>query len=198
MKQLGALVLVLVVMSGCAASSVTPVRTEGVPAQLTARGAWSGAVRVAKVRVWADDEYRAQNAQWERGFDQQLAYANRVLMLLGVRLEAEYWPWEHRAPGATLVDDLDALARRDGGDDAAWVVGLTAPLDQASPVFGQLGLAEVGGWHVVLRGYADAEERKAVEGAPGGEALHAAQRLHKTTALLLHQLAHSLGAVHEL
>jgi len=197
MKRVSA--LVLVVMSGCAASSATPVRTAGVPAQLTAHAAWSGEVRVAKLRVWADDEYRAQNAQWERGFAQQLAYANRVLASLGVRLEAEYRAWDHRAPATTLVADLDALARIDAGDDVVWVVGLTASLNEASPVFGQMGLAEVGGWHVIMRGYADVAERKAFEGAPAGDvdSLLAVRRLHKTTALLLHQLAHSLGAVHE-
>src|SRR6185436_16610657 len=101
MKRVSA--LVLVVMSGCAASSATPARTAGVPAQLTAHAGWSGEVRVAKLRVWADDEYRAQNAQWERGFAQPLAYANRVLASLGVRLEAEYRAWDHRAPATTLV-----------------------------------------------------------------------------------------------
>jgi hypothetical protein len=195
--------LLLVLMCSCAVSSVTPLRAPGVPAQLTARGTWSGAARVARVRVWADDDHRAQNAQWQRSFDEQLAYANRVLGALGIRLEAEYREWAHRAQGGTLIDDLDALAQIDAADDAAWVIGLTGSVNRATVAFGQMGLAEVGGWHVVLRGHADAEERKQLEQPAGegsgaaSESLLAVRRLHKSTALLLHQLAHSLGAVHE-
>jgi hypothetical protein len=61
------------------------------PVHLTALGRWSSEVRVAKLRVWADNQYRAQNVRWERTFDEQLDYANQVLIpMLGVRIEAEY------------------------------------------------------------------------------------------------------------
>src|ERR1041384_4652853 len=95
-------------LSGCLISPVIPigsgkssneVQRENLaklfPAQLTATGAWKGEVRVAKIRVWADDEYRAQNVRWQHGFDDLLDYANQVLApMLGVRLEPEYRQWE--------------------------------------------------------------------------------------------------------
>src|SRR5262245_28800644 len=125
MKQV--LVVVGVALSGCLISPVIPigsgkssndVQQEGLsklfPAQLSARGKWKGEVRVAKVRVWADDEYRAQNVRWQHGFDEQLDYANQVFTpMLGVRLEPEYRTWERHAPGATLADSLQELVRID-------------------------------------------------------------------------------------
>jgi len=174
------------------------------PAQLTAINQWKGEVRVAKLRVWADDEYRAQNVRWEHGFEEQLDYANQVLIpMLGLRLEAEYKTWQHHAPGSSLSDHLDALTRSDPSDDAAFVVGLTSSLGLVSATFDQIGIATVGGRYLVVRGHADLEERKDFERAfPKLEAeerasVLEARRRHKTTTVLLHELAHSLGALHE-
>src|ERR1043165_1332579 len=203
--------------AGCLISPVIPigggkssrdVQHEGieklVPAQLTARGKWKGEIRVAKVRVWADDDYRAQNMRWQHGFDEQLDYANQVFTpMLGVRLEAEYKNWERHAPGATLEEALEELTRFDTDEDAVWIVGLTSSLTLVSGSFDQLGLASLEDRHVVLRGHADIEERKAFERAfpdikrENREQLLEARRRHKTTCVLIHELAHSLGALHE-
>jgi len=174
------------------------------PAQLTALGHWTGEPRVAKLRVWADDEYRAQNVRWEHGFDEQLDYANQVLIpMLGLRLEAEYMPWRHHEPTSTLDEHMQELARMDPGDDAAFVVGLTSSLSLVSATFDQIGVAMLGGRHLVVRGHADLEERQAFErafpsiGRDEQEAVLEARRRHKTVTVLLHELAHSLGALHE-
>jgi hypothetical protein len=216
MKAAGAL-LVLTITSGCFA---TPVMTFGggksseqvqheelsnlFPAQLAATERWTGAPRVARLRVWADDAYRAQNLRWQHGFDEQLAYANAVLApMLGIRLEAEYHAWEHHAPGTALADHLDQLARMDPGDDVVCIVGLTSSLSLVASSFEQIGVAAHGERYVVMRGHADLEERKAFAGAfpdidpEQRELVLEARRKHKTTALLLHELAHSLGALHE-
>ena len=215
MKQV--LVVVGVVLSGCLISPVIPigsgkssseVQHEGLgklfPAQLSARGKWKGQVRLAKVRVWADDEYRAQNVRWQHGFDEQLDYANQVFTpMLGVRLEAEYKAWERHAPGATLEDALAELTTLDTDEDAVWIVGLTSSLTLASGSFDLLGLANLEDRHVVLRGHADLQERKAFERAfpdinrEQRESVLEARRRHKTTCVLIHELAHSLGALHE-
>lgn len=208
----------VVIMSGCLISPIIPIggggksRTELqheslgklFPAQLVALGKWTSEVRVARLRVWADDEYRAQNLRWQRGFDEELDYANHVLFpMLGVRLEAEYRSWERHAPGSTLADHLETLATIDPGDDVVWVVGLTSSLSLASATFEQLGVATLGGRHLVVRGHADLEERKAFERAfpdldpEERESVLEARRRHKTTAVLIHELAHSLGALHE-
>lgn len=175
-----------------------------LPAQLTATRRWTGEVRVAKLRVWADAEHRAQNVRWQHGFDEQLDHVNQVLIpMLGVRLEAEYRSWEHHAPSTTLAEHLEALAGQDPGEDVVWVVGLTSSLSLVSPTFDQLGVARVGGRHLVVRGHADLAERKGLERAfpdlssEEREQVLEARRRHKTAALLLHELAHSLGALHE-
>jgi hypothetical protein len=87
------MVVVMVVFgAGCIISPIIPIGGNGkssrerqhdtlstlLPAQLTAQARWTGEVRVAKLRVWADDEYRAQNLRWEHGFDEELDDANQV------------------------------------------------------------------------------------------------------------------------
>jgi len=175
-----------------------------LPAQLTATTRWPGEVRTATIRVWADEQYRAQNLRWEHGFDEQLAYVNAVLApMLGVRLKADYRAWQHHAPNSALDEHLAALRRQDPGDDVAFVIGLTSSLTLVSATFHLLGLAEVGDRHLVLRGHADLEERKQFERAfPSLDAeerdeVLEARRRHKTATVLLHEIAHSLGALHE-
>jgi hypothetical protein len=172
-----------------------------LPAQLTANTRWSGTVRTAKIRVWADEQYRAQNLRWEHGFDEQLAYVNAVLTpMVGLRLVADYRTWEHRAPDASLEDHLAVLRAQDAGDDVSFVVGLTSSL---SATFHLLGLAELGDRHLVLRGHADLEERKVFERAfPSLDAeerdeVLEARRRHKTATVLVHELAHAMGALHD-
>ena len=177
---------------------------EFMPAVLSTDGAWHGAIATAKIRVYADDEYRAQNLKWEQTFGEQLEYANAVLgSQFGVKLVAEYRPWNHHAPGNGLPEDLDELRALDPGDDVLTVIGLTSSLSLVSATFDLLGLAEMPGRHAMLRGYADLEERKAFARAfpdlsadERDNALEARRR-HKTAAVLLHELAHDLGAPHE-
>jgi tetratricopeptide (TPR) repeat protein len=179
-------------------------RDELVPAALVPQGTWTGSVRVAKVRVWADDDYRAQNVGWQRVFGEQLDDANQLLIpMLGLQLTAEYRSWSHHAPGATLADTLAALDQQDPGDDVFTVIGLTSSLGLAMATFEQLGYASIGGNHLVLRGYADEAERAAFDrmfpklSAEERDALHAARRQHELTTLLLHELGHNLGLPHE-
>lgn len=219
-KAAGAAMVAMVAMTLCAClispvipigggKSATQSQREGLaklyPAQLSTQKKWTGAVRVARLRVWADEEYRAQNVRWQHGFDEQLDYANHVLTpLLGVRLEAEYRSWERHAPGASLGEHLAALAEQDDDDDVVWIVGLTTALSLVAESFDQLGIANVGTRHLVLRGHADLHERRAFErafrdiDAEQREGVLEARRRHKTAAVLIHELAHSLFALHEL
>jgi len=174
------------------------------PPTLVADGEWKGEVKSAKIRVWADDDFRAQNIRWEQAFKAELDYANEVLAAqFGVRLEAEFHAWDRHAPEASLADDLAALEQQDRGDGALSVVGLTSSLSLVSATFEQLGLASLPGRHLMLRGYADVEERKLFErlfhdlGLDERASLYTARRRHKTAALLLHELGHNLGAQHQ-
>jgi len=177
---------------------------EFMPAVLSTETTWHGPIATAKLRVYADDEYRAQNLKWEQTFGEELEYVNAVLAAqFGVKLVAEYRVWNHHAPGNGLPEDLEDLRALDPGDDVLSVVGLTSSLGLVSATFDLLGYAEVPGRHVMLRGYADLEERKAFARAfpdlsadERDNALEARRR-HKTAAVLLHELAHNLGAPHE-
>jgi biopolymer transport protein ExbD len=208
--------LVVVVASGC----MSPVMHFGggksadeaqhdqaarlMPPLLTAPGEWPGKPTLAKVRVWADDDYRAQNLHWQRTFADELAYANAVLEpMLGLHLDAEYHAWDRHAQDANLEQDLAALAARDPGEGVLAVIGLTSSLSVVTTTVEHLGYASLPGHHVVLRGYHDLEERKAFARglreltAEERESVLVARRAHKTAALLLHELGHNLGAAHE-
>ena len=174
------------------------------PARLVIEGKWAGEVATRKIRVWADNQYRAQNVRWQQSFEEPLEFANLVLTpLFGLRLVAEYHAWEHHVAGTTLADDIQALAERDPGGDIFAVVGLTSSLPLVSATFEDLGYASIGGRHVVVRGYADLEERKLYADAfpdlraDERELALDALRRHKTALVLLHEIAHNLGANHE-
>jgi hypothetical protein len=83
------------------------------------------------------------------------------------------------------------------------VVGLTSAMPLVSATFDDLGYASVGGRHLVVRGYADLEERKLYEEAfrdlraEERELALEERRHHKTAVVLLHELAHTFGADHD-
>lgn len=174
------------------------------PARLATGEKWSGEVTTRKVRVWADNQYRAQNRQWQQTFEEPLGLANLVITpLFGLALTAEYTAWERDVPGATLGDALAALQEQDPGEHVFAVIGLTSSLPLVSATFDQLGLATVGGRHMVMRGYADLEERKMYANAfpdlraDERELALVHLRHHKTAVILLHELGHILGVAHE-
>lgn len=209
-------VVVLVALCGC---FVSPVMHFGggksakeaqhdeakqlTPPALTVDNEWTGPIATAKVRVYADDDYRAQNVHWQQGFDDELAYTNEVLAAaFGVKLVAEYREWPRHAPGETLEEALAELQQLDRGDDVLTVIGLTSSLSLVSATFENIGMGALPGRHVVVRGYADVYERQAFDRVftklepEEREAMYVARRRHKTAALLLHELGHNFGAGH--
>ncbi len=177
---------------------------KATPPVLITNEHWAGDVSSEKIRVYADDDYRAQNVGWQHTFEDELAYANEVLApMLGIKLVAEYREWPRHAPDATIEDDLHELSKLDPGNDVFAVVGLTSALALVSATFELLGIAQMPGRHLMLRGYADGGERAAFDRYftdidPGErEALYKARRRHKLAAVLLHELGHNLGMPHE-
>jgi len=177
---------------------------EFTPGQLDEQDQCAGSVRELRVRVWADDEFRGQNTHWQEAFEDQLRPANKVLAAkLCIALAPEFQTWDRHAPGATLAEDLDALAAIDPGDGVFAVIGLTSSLSLVAATFEELGIAHINGNHMILRGYADLAERKQFEKAfpdlraDEREASLFSLRRHKTSLLLLHELGHNLGMDHE-
>lgn len=82
------------------------------PGAISTEGDEARDAPTAKVRVYADDAYRAQNLHWREVFDDELEAANAVLApVFGVKLVAHYREWEHHAPANQLSEDLAALGR---------------------------------------------------------------------------------------
>ncbi|NVB77932.1 MAG: matrixin family metalloprotease [Kofleriaceae bacterium] len=175
-----------------------------MPAPLSTEATWKGPIKDASIRVYADDQYRTQNMNWRHTFDETLEYVNAVLRgEFGIRLVADYREWNRHEPGATLDDDLAQLEALDNGDDVLAVIGLTSSLSLVSATFDQLGYARLPGRHLMMRGYADIDERAAFGRAfpdlsttERDNALHA-RRMHKNATILLHELGHNLGVSHE-
>ncbi|MBZ0238012.1 MAG: hypothetical protein K8M05_37210 [Deltaproteobacteria bacterium] len=175
------------------------------PAPLESAKPWKGEPRELKVRVYVDEDFRAQTLRWKQQIEEQFDDANQFLVpALGIRLEiVSYTPWPHRSASLSMEALGRALEAHDAGDDVAWVVGYVSSLSIASTSFEQLGIAHLLGKHVVVRGYAENGEKQLLAEAfpkvPGDERAraHEARRRHKQTVILIHEIAHTLGAIHE-
>ena len=214
--RFGATLLATVVVAGC----ISPVMKFGKgktprqaqhdtmselgPARLQTDASDSGKLETRRIRVWADDAYRTQNVRWQQSFEGPLELTNLVLTsVFGIKLVAEYRAWDRHVPGSRLGDDLAALMERDPGRDVFAVVGLTSSLPLVSATFDELGVANLGGLHLVVRGYADLEERKLYADAfrdllpEEREPFLQSRREHKTAVVLLHELGHVFGFAHD-
>lgn len=161
-------------------------------------------VKTAKVRVYADDEHRAQTINWERKFSVMLRRANQVLgPTAGLELEiVEARPWPRKASSGDLEAMLAELEDLDPGGDVHFVVGVTTALPEVSSSMHQLGIARPLGKHLIVRGLNDTKEI-AVLGAAltelsaeSREKLWSIRKKHKETLVFLHELGHALGAIH--
>jgi hypothetical protein len=186
------------------------VAQQQTPRQLQATPAAdvSGVARqpkVLRVRANATAAYAAEVVEWPRQLTRLLEDANRILEpTLGAHLElVGTGTWSTNLTTDDLDPMINELRSRDRGDDVDFVVGLVGSLPIFARSFHQLGLGQVMGKHVVLRAINDAREREAIEvelsrlGADEREALYQTRKRHKTTAVLLHEIGHNLGLVHE-
>jgi predicted Zn-dependent protease len=175
------------------------------PAPIGAQSRAAGPVRPLRVRAYADPEYQAQTPRWTERIEAQIARANAIVETeFGVRLEVESTrTWQRKDRFEHLDKALAELAATDPGEGVEWVIGFAPALQFASAAHEQLGMGAVFGRHLVVRGMFSLEETRALETAldklPREErdALLRERRLHKETAVLLHEWAHTLGAFHE-
>lgn len=175
------------------------------PVPLEATKPWKKDPRDLKVRVWVDEDFRIQNVRWAKQIEEQIDEANQFLVpALGIRLIVDgQHKWDIRTTSQPMGDILAALEEKDEGKDVAWVIGFVSSLTIASVSFEELGMARPLGKHVILRGYADVDERRAFLqafprlDASERERVHQMRRRHKQTVVLIHEIAHTLGALHE-
>lgn len=166
----------------------------------------TGEVRTLRIRLEPTAAHTAQVVDYERHFEKLLAIANGVLEpSLAVHLEVSGTRPFQPAGGEDHIDDLlRELARSDAGEDVDWVIGLAGSVPRFEDSYHELGRSEVVGKHIVLRALNDLAEYRAIQsGLPDltdaeRDRLGRVRLEHKTAAVLLHELGHTLGALHEL
>jgi hypothetical protein len=184
-----------------------------MPSQLEAAPSGSGRAALGpahaehrlRIRVEATPTYAAEILDWRRRFEDTVVTANAVVgPALGIGLElvdASAWS----APGSEdhIKELLERLRDTDPGEDVDLVIGLAGAVPRFEESFHELGMATVAGKHIVLRAISNAAEFSAIERglgelSPDERAKLRRVRLeHKTSSVLLHELGHTFGALHE-
>ena len=157
-----------------------------------------------RVRLRPNAHYLAQTIDADRQLRELVEDANGVLEPgLGFELEVDtIRPWSF--DGDEHVDvALSALAKDDSGEDVDVVIGLIGALPRPTESLHELGMAEMLGKHVVLRAASRLGEHDAFDRAmpdlndEARDRVVRARRRHRAEAVLLHELGHALGALHE-
>jgi hypothetical protein len=160
------------------------------------------AVRAYRVRIYATPAYESLTVDWHRRVTELLEDGNLVLgPSIGARLTIEsFHDWA--VDEQSLSGALRALGEEDEGRDVDWVIGFVSALPRATRSFHELGMAQVPGKHLVLRAAGVADEKDAIDQAfdqlsqADRTKLGRARARHRATAVLLHEIGHTLGALH--
>lgn len=179
------------------ASFTAPTESSGAPA--------NKASRTFYIRVWATPQFASQTLDWKRDFKDTLATANDILTVAAdMRLEiSSIETWPSPPPQDDMHATLGALQKHDSGKDVEWVVGLVGSFPKFTNSFHDLGVAPMLGHHVVLRAAGDLTEHEAAEAAftklSADErlAVLAERKRHRSVATFVHEIGHTLGAVHD-
>jgi matrixin len=159
--------------------------------------------RVLRIRVRPNERYLAQTIDTPKQVADLVEDANLVLgPALGLELQVDRvqpWTVDAEEPNAAL----SALSADDPGDDVDLVVGMIGALPRQTNSLHELGVSTLLGKHLVVRAASRLDERDAIERtftelSEDDRARIARQhRRHRAVAVFLHELGHSLGAVHE-
>jgi hypothetical protein len=164
-------------------------------------GAWR-ALHTLHVRLYVDTTV-AKKVGVRTDFEDRLARVNQVLEpALHLRLQLEsVRDLPAQQQGADTGVLLTALEQLDDAKDVDFVVGLVGASPVVTLSFHDLGRARVLGKHIVVRTMDDAAELRAIAefdtlSAEERSRLYQQRKRHKETAILLHELGHTLGALH--
>lgn len=158
-----------------------------------------------KLRVWATPQYASQTLDWQRDFREIVEAANDILLhTADTRIElAGLSSWPSPPQQDELAKTLAALQEHDKGTDVDWVVGLVSGFATFTTSFHDLGMAPYLGHHLVMRASSDFTEHAAAEAAftklKPEERLQllAERKRHRSVATFVHEIGHTLGAVHD-
>lgn len=164
--------------------------------------AHSDALRTLKARVWVDPRYQRDVVRWreriEDQFERTSAMGETAAALHIEVVSIEEWQPEGRELGELLAE----LAEHDDGRGVDLVVAMTGSLPGFTDSQHQLGFAQVLGKHIVVRAMNDAAEWQQFESKftrlsdDEKRAVYRERLRHKEAATLLHEVAHTLGAMH--
>jgi len=174
-----------------------PAESSGTPAKK--------ASHTFKIHVWATSQFASQTLDWKRDFKDMLATANDILTVAAdMRLEiASIETWPSPPSQDNLETTLGALQKHDPGKDVEWVIGLVGSFPKFTNSFHDLGMAPMLGRHLVVRAAGDLTEHEAAEAAfdklstDERLAVLAERRRHRSVAVFVHEIGHTLGAVHD-
>lgn len=183
-----------------AATHAPTLRGESEPSATPERAP----ARPVRVRVYVTRTYASQVVDVTKTLREILEDATDVSdPAFHVRFELESTrPWD-LAKDDDLDASLAALRKADDATEVDWVVGLVGSLPRATQSFHDLGVGALPGRHVVLRAPSSADKFDALERAYGelGEEerrrLQREHRRHRQAAVFLHEVGHTLGAIHE-
>ncbi len=158
-------------------------------------------MRTLHLRIYADQDYRRQMPGWRNHATALVARASdQMQAVLGLRLTIDSMSeWERRANPADMKAILEELHELDRGDDMVRVVALVAALPEAAESYDQCGAANLGGRHLFVRSAGDVELFQRLKQRYYGDELdniYHQRTLHKELVVMLHELAHTLGAEH--
>ena len=174
-----------------------------VPAVIKPTPTEGGSLGTARVRVYADAAYRSQNPGHSLEIRRLVSRCNDILEpTIGLRLEVvDVRDWQ-RQGGSDLKASLSDLEYLDAGQDVDFVFGFVNALGQVSTELHELGYARVLGRHLVVRGLNDAAEVSLLEevldtlSTKQRQELYSRRKRHKEEVILLHEVGHTLGAMH--
>jgi len=174
------------------------------PAELDGNDREWRAFKTLRTRFYYDPAFAQLEGDVQQHLADRVHHVNEALQTaLHARLEVESVRALPAAPPGQI--DLDAtlikLSEQDPGADVDVIIALVGALPVATFSFYDLGRAKVLGKHIAIRSMSNPEELRAIDTFDALEPqersrMYQQRKRHKEATVMLHELGHSLGALH--